>query len=78
MASFVTRRDAAKWLGATMIAGTFPPQQTTAGTALALATPESVGFAADVPKRWSKGRDGVPSVTPQRIDRRISDGRYVM
>jgi CubicO group peptidase (beta-lactamase class C family) len=52
MASFVTRRDVAKWLGATMIADALPPQQTIARTALAATTPESVGFAADLPKRF--------------------------
>ncbi len=35
-----------------MVASTIVPQQTTAETAFGLATPESVGFAADLPKRF--------------------------
>jgi hypothetical protein len=35
-----------------MIASTIVPQRTTAETAFELATPESVGFAADLPKRF--------------------------
>jgi CubicO group peptidase (beta-lactamase class C family) len=35
-----------------MIASTIVPQQTSAGTAFALATPESVGFSADLPERF--------------------------
>jgi CubicO group peptidase (beta-lactamase class C family) len=52
MASFVTRRDTTKWTGVATIAGTIVPQRTTAETAFELATPESVGFAADLPKRF--------------------------
>jgi CubicO group peptidase (beta-lactamase class C family) len=35
-----------------MIASTIIPQQTTAGTAFTSAAPESVGFAAELPKRF--------------------------
>jgi CubicO group peptidase (beta-lactamase class C family) len=35
-----------------MFAGTIAPQQAPAGTAFGLATPESVGFSADLPKRF--------------------------
>jgi CubicO group peptidase (beta-lactamase class C family) len=52
MPSIVTRRDATKWLGATTIASTIAPQLTAAGTAFGLATPESAGFSADLPKRF--------------------------
>jgi len=41
------------------------PQQTTAGTAFGLATPESVGFSTDLPKRFetpSDVRQKVPHV----------------
>src|SRR2546430_436666 len=60
----LTRRDATKWIGATMIASNVP-QQTTAGTAFGLATPESVGFSTDLPKRFetpSDVRQKVPHV----------------
>jgi hypothetical protein len=52
MASFLTRRDATKWLGATVIGNTIVSQQTAAGTAFGLATPESAGFSPDLPKRF--------------------------
>jgi CubicO group peptidase (beta-lactamase class C family) len=52
MASSVTRRGATKWIGATMIAGTVARQPASAATAFGSATPESVGFAADLPKRF--------------------------
>jgi hypothetical protein len=35
-----------------MIASTMVPQQTTARTAFGLAAPESIGFSADLPKRF--------------------------
>jgi CubicO group peptidase (beta-lactamase class C family) len=52
MASFVTRRDTINWIGVAIIASTIVPRRTTAETAFELATPESVGFAADLPKRF--------------------------
>jgi hypothetical protein len=52
MASFVTRRDTIKWIGVAIIASTIVPRRTTAETPFELATPESVGFAADLPKRF--------------------------
>jgi CubicO group peptidase (beta-lactamase class C family) len=52
MGSFVTRRDTAKWIGIAMIASTIVPRRTTAETAFEFAAPESVGFTADLPKRF--------------------------
>jgi CubicO group peptidase (beta-lactamase class C family) len=52
MASFLTRRDATKWIGATVIASTIVPRRAAAETAFGLVTPESAGFSADLPQRF--------------------------